>query len=160
MFTYGADFFAFKPGLVMLALGLFLTVPLSLGAVTVGPLTFSLYWMLLGVSLSFVGLQSFYAACLAQVLCDYSGAARRRWARAFPYTRTILGSAGLFATGLVAVAPLVLRYVSHGFALPSAELWYDHLAVTGMLLMMVGFSTFIFVLLLQATGVRFGRVDG
>ena len=48
MFVYGANFFLFKPGLVLLALGLLLTLPLSFGPITVGPITFSLHWMLLG----------------------------------------------------------------------------------------------------------------
>ena len=34
MFVYGADFFLFKPGLVLLALGLLLTLPLSFGPIT------------------------------------------------------------------------------------------------------------------------------
>ncbi len=50
MFVYGADFFLFKPGLVLLVLGLLLTLPLSFGAITIGPITFSLHWMLLGVA--------------------------------------------------------------------------------------------------------------
>ena len=33
MFVYGADFFLLKPGLVLLALGLLLTVPLAFGPV-------------------------------------------------------------------------------------------------------------------------------
>ena len=52
MFVYGADFFLFKPGLLLLALGLLLTLPLSFGQVTVGPITFSLHWMLFGLSLA------------------------------------------------------------------------------------------------------------
>ena len=42
MFIHGAEFFLFKPGIVMLALGLLLTLPLSFGPVTVGPVTLSL----------------------------------------------------------------------------------------------------------------------
>src|SRR4029079_13740621 len=51
MFVYGANFFLFKPGLVLLALGLLLTVPLSFGSVTVGPIALSFLWMALGVSM-------------------------------------------------------------------------------------------------------------
>src|SRR5207342_2456246 len=42
MFVYGADFFLFKPGIILLALGLLLTVPLSFGTISVGVITFSL----------------------------------------------------------------------------------------------------------------------
>jgi hypothetical protein len=50
MFIYGANFSLYKPGL-LLAIGLLLTLPLSFGAISVGPITFSHHWMLLGVSL-------------------------------------------------------------------------------------------------------------
>ena len=39
MFVYGADFFVFKPGIVLLAIGLLLTLPLSFGPITIGPVT-------------------------------------------------------------------------------------------------------------------------
>src|SRR5260370_13826566 len=55
MYVYGAEFFVFRPGLIMLALGLCLTVPLSLGPINIGPITFSLYWMLFGLTLSVLG---------------------------------------------------------------------------------------------------------
>ena len=73
MFVYGADFFLYKPGLILLALGLLLTLPLSFGTVTLGPITFSLHWMLLGLSLAILGLQCVYMGILSQVFFDYSG---------------------------------------------------------------------------------------
>ena len=48
---------------------------------TIGAVTFSLYWMLAGLTLSVVGLQYFYLGCIAQILYDYTGAARTRWLR-------------------------------------------------------------------------------
>src|SRR4030088_1546059 len=45
MFIHGAEFFLFKPGIVLFVLGLLLTLPLSFGGITVGPVTFNLYWM-------------------------------------------------------------------------------------------------------------------
>ena len=52
---------------MMLALGLMLTLPLSFGPVTIGPVTLSLDSMFLGTALSVMGLQSIYFACLAHV---------------------------------------------------------------------------------------------
>ncbi len=159
MFVYGSDFFAFKPGLVLLSLGLLLTVPLSAGSVRVGPVTFSLYWMLLGVTLSLIGLQSVFCACLAQVLCDYTGSARRRWLRVFGYSRAMAVSFGLFLVGATAAGSLIVAYVNDGLVLPSASARVDHIGLMGLFLMMCGFSIFIFTLLLHATGVRYGRMD-
>src|SRR5262249_60229973 len=65
MFVYGADFFVLKPGLLMIALGLALTLPATLGPVEIGPVTISLYWMLLGLSIFVLALQSFFFGCIA-----------------------------------------------------------------------------------------------
>src|SRR5215467_4424707 len=60
MFIYGADFFLYRPGLLLLCTGLLLTLPLSRGPVTAGPITFSLHWMLFGLTLCVLGLHGFY----------------------------------------------------------------------------------------------------
>ena len=159
MFVHGAEFFLFKPGFVMLALGLLLTLPLTFGPISIGQVTFSLYFMLIGLTLSVVGLQSIYFGCLAHVFLDYTGRRRDQWQRLFRYTPTVLTSAGLFAFGFVLDAVLVGYYVTHGFALPQAQAVINHVAITGLLLMIVGFSTFCFTLLLHATQVRYGAAD-
>ena len=159
MFVYGADFFAFRPGLVLLAIGLVLTLPLSFGPITVGPVHFSLYWMLLGMTLTILGLQSFYMGCLAQVLHDYSGAARRRWLRIFPYTRTVLASAVAFAAGLALTAALAVDYVRSGLSLNGADR-IPYLGALGLLLLVASFMTFTFVLLIQAAALRAESIYG
>lgn len=159
MFVYGAEFFMLKPGVVLLLLGLLLTLPLSFGSVTIGSVTFSLYWMLVGVTLSVIGLESFCFGCLAQIICAYSRAPMERWTRIFPYTRTVLASGTVLAVGLALVGNLLAAYVSHGMSLPPASSIDDHLGVTGLLLTIIGFSTFCFTLLLHATGVRYGRAS-
>jgi len=158
MFIYRAEFFALKPGLVFLAAGLILTLPLSFGSVTIGSVTFSLYWMLLGVTLAVLGLQSFFFGVLAEVLCDYRGESRQRWTTLFRYTPAVIGSIVVFLVGLGLAGALVVSYISHSFTLPPPSDMLDHLAVTGSLFMIVGFSGFCFTLLLHATGVRYGAL--
>jgi hypothetical protein len=157
MFVYRAEFFAMKPGLVFLAVGLLITLPLSFGTVQIGSVAFDLYWMLLGVTLAVLGLQSFYFGCLAQVLCDYTDNSRRRWTGLFRYTPTVLTSGAVFILGFVMAFVLALYYFTHSFTLPSSESVVDHVAVTGSLLMIMSFQTFTFTLLLYATGVKYGR---
>jgi hypothetical protein len=153
MFVYGAEFFTFRPGLAATALGLLLTLPLALGPVSVGPVHFSLHWMLLGLTLTVVGLQSFYVGCLAQVLHDYTGAARRRWLRVFPYTRTVTGSLVAFVAGFVMAFVLVIEYVQSGLTLsPASRIAYT--GVLGLMLLIGSFLTFTFVLLLHALALR------
>jgi glycosyltransferase involved in cell wall biosynthesis len=152
MFVYGANFFLYKPGLFMLVLGLLLTLPLSFGQRTIGPITLSLHWMLLGVSLSILGLQCVFMGILTQVFFDYSGKRTELWFRRFPYTRTVGLAALLFGSGATMAALLTFSYWAHHFMLPQGSA-INNLGVTGLLLMIVGFMTFTFTLLLHSTTV-------
>ncbi len=151
MLVNGADFFVLKPGIVLLVLGLLLCVPLAAGPLTVGPITFSLHWMLLGLALSIFGLQFVYCGCVAQVLYDYSGKATKRWLGFFSYTRSLAFSVVMFLAGLAFVSPLVVQYWKAGFRLPREALFrLSHLAVFGLLLISVACINYAFTLLLHA----------
>jgi glycosyltransferase involved in cell wall biosynthesis len=154
MFIYGADFFLLKPGLLLLFIGLLITLPLTFGPITLGPLVLSLYWMLFGVTLSVLGLQSFYLGCIVQVLHDYTGKATRRWLSVFRYTRAMLASASMFLVGLVLAAGLAADYVRGGLRLPLSHTHVIYFAVTGLLLVMAGFMTFAATLLVHAAALR------
>lgn len=160
MFVYRAEFFAMKPGLILFALGLLITLPLTFATITIGSVTFNLYWMLLGVTLAVLGLQSFYFGCLAQVLCDYSDKSRSRWTGLFQYTPTVLSSIAVFILGFMMAGVLAVYYLTHNFALPPPRAVVDHVAITGSLLMIMSFQTFCFVLLLNATSVKYGDHAG
>jgi glycosyltransferase involved in cell wall biosynthesis len=159
MFIHGAEFFLFKPGIVMLALGLLLTLPLSFGPIKIGPVTLSLYAMFVGTALSVIGLQSIYFGCLARVFLDYTDRNRERLRRLFDYTKAVLVSAVLFTVGFALEIALVVHYVHNSFRLPNPQATINHLAITGLLFMATGFSTFCFTLLLHATRVRYGARD-
>jgi hypothetical protein len=151
MFIYGADFFVLKPGIVLTALGLLLTIPPSLGNVSMGAVTLSLNWQFLGLALLVVGIQAFFLGCIAQVLFDYTGRKRRRWLALFPYTRTVLIAMLLVVVGLALCVPLAIAYVGNSLALTSANIVEDHLAVTGRATAIAGAQLFVFVLLLHGT---------
>lgn len=157
MFVFRAQYFLLKPGLLMLILGLVVTLPLSFGSISIGSYTFSLYWQLLGVTLAVLGLQSLFSGILAQVVVDYSGSARARWKAKFRYTRTVLAAFALFVVGLGLLGALAIGYLVLGHKLPGPSSALDHMAVTGFLLVIAGFTSFCFTLLLHATGVRYGR---
>jgi histidinol-phosphate phosphatase family protein len=158
MFVYGADFFLFRPGMVLLLLGLLLTLPMTFGPVQVGPITFSLYWMLFGLSVSVLGLHGFYVGALARVFFDYSGDVRRKWLRRFSYTRSVVLSAAAVATGAGMAVPLVLQYVKQGFRLSGDAVFpANHLAVAGLLFVIGGFMNFTFTLALHAAAANVRR---
>jgi glycosyltransferase involved in cell wall biosynthesis len=149
MFIYGSDFFVFKPGIVLAALGLLITLPVTFGNLKLGAITLSLNWQFLGLAVFVVGLQAFFLGCIGQVLFDYTGRRTRRWLKAFPYTRTVLIAMILVLAGLALAIPLAVAYVGNDLALTSANFVEDHLAVTGLAAAIAGAELFAFVLLLH-----------
>src|ERR1039458_3429747 len=150
MFVYGADFFVLRPGLAMLWMGVLLMLAVMFGPISIGPVTFSLYWMLMGVTLAIVGLQSFYLGCLAQVLNDLTGDARRRWTSLFRYTRSMGWRAGALLLGVSATVPLRSEYLRFGLALPHEVPTASHLAISGLFFIIAGFMNFGFTLVIHA----------
>jgi glycosyltransferase involved in cell wall biosynthesis len=159
MFVYGADFFVYRPGILLTCVGLALTLPLTFGPIDLGPVTFSLYWMLIGVTLTLVGLQSFFSGCLAQMIYDETGDARQRWLRVFSYNRAVALSATMFLAGLILTSFLVSSYVRHGLRLEGFGA-YEYMAITGLMLMIAAFMTFVSTLLVHALALRLRRPLG
>jgi glycosyltransferase involved in cell wall biosynthesis len=150
MFVYGADFFVLKPGLGMLWTGVLLMMAVMFGPITIGRVTFSLYWMLMGLTLATVGLQSFYLGCVAQVLNDLTGHSRTRWKKFFRYTRSMGWSLATILFGAAATAPLLRQYVHFHLSLPNDVPMASHLAVSGLFFIIAGFENFGFTLVIHA----------
>jgi glycosyltransferase involved in cell wall biosynthesis len=157
MFIYGADFFLFRPGLLLLFVGLLLTLPMTFGPVTVGPVTFSLYWMLLGLTLSVLGLHGFYVGCIVRTFYDYGGASTRRWLRIFSYTRSVLFSVLAILIGVGLTIPLVRQYFQFGLRLPTDVRAASRYAITGLLFIIGGAMNFTFTLALHAAAANVKR---
>ncbi len=68
----------------------------------------------------------------------------------------MLISLAVSTVGLALDVVLIVWYLTHGMRLPPPSSTVDHLAVTGLLLTVMGFSSFCFTLVLYATGVRYG----
>jgi len=150
MFTFGADYFLYKPGLVMLTLGLLLVLPLSTGPIVIGPLGLSLHWMLAGMTLAALGLQCVFMGIVARVLYDYTGHQTERWMAVFEYDRAMIAATALAGLGVLATVPLIAVYVREGFALPPELGRPNYLAVTGLLSIIAAFLTFATTLLVHA----------
>ncbi|MBT7941898.1 MAG: glycosyltransferase family 2 protein [Alphaproteobacteria bacterium] len=150
MLIYGADFFVMKPGAVLLAIGLVLTLGLSAGPLTISGITFSLNTMWLGATLSIIGLQSIFLGCMAETLYDPTGRAKRRWLKVFPYTPTVVAAGLLFCVGLALGVNFAAAYSGAGFTVFAGNINTNHLAVTGLVAIVLSFLTFVSTLLLHA----------
>lgn len=145
MLVYTPDSFLLKPGLLLMVLGLAIALALAAGPVTINGIGFSLYWMLLGLTCATLGYSCVQIGVLARLLHRL----RPRFAIAvqqqLTYNRGMALSAALVATGLLLVATLVYHYLAHGLRLEAIS----HPAIVGLLLVILGFQTFCFTLLLE-----------
>lgn len=154
MLLYGTDFFLLGPGMLVFALGLLLTLPISMGPVRIGPVVLSTNWMMLGLTMAVLGLQSFCLGCIVQVLYAYSTRSTSRWTRLFAYDRAMIVSAGLIALGAALCVPLTRQYIDMGLTLPASTNPNAHLALTGLLLLICGFLVFTNTLVIHAASLR------
>ncbi|MFN7131282.1 MAG: glycosyltransferase family 2 protein, partial [Myxococcales bacterium] len=134
MFIYGADFFLYRPGILLLLLGLLLSLPVIAGPIEVGPLTLSLNWMLFGTTLATLGMNCVYGGIVARALYDPTEKVLDKWLARFPYTPWVAGSFGGIAVGLLLCVPLVLQYVQGGLRLDAGHTRENYLAVGGLLI--------------------------
>lgn len=157
MLLYGADFFLVRPGAIALFAGLLLTLPPVFGPVTIGPITLSLYWMLLGVTLAAIGLQSYCLGCIVQVLYRYSPESAERRLRLFSYDRAMMASGLMGLGGILAGVPLIVEYFNQGLQLNRLPETRTHLAVLGLLLLLAAFIVFSSTLVIHAADLRAKR---
>ena len=128
-----------------MALGLFLTLLLARGPVSIGPTALSEHFMLLGVTLATTGYMALGLGLLARVYHDFDPAYTERLLRRWSYNRGIVLAAALSITGLTMDAWLLVRWLKSGLRLPG----FSFAAVLGLLLLILGFQTFAFTLILH-----------
>jgi glycosyltransferase involved in cell wall biosynthesis len=145
MLVYTPDSFLLKPGMVVTILGLLLSLALARGPVTIGHVGFSLYWMLLGVTCATLGYSCIQIGLLARVMHGLRPGFVDRVHGLLTYNRGMLISGGLMLVGAMLLGTLVYRYVRHGLRLEAVS----HPAILGLLLIVLGFQTFCFTLLLE-----------
>ena len=150
MFTYGADFFLFKPGMVLLIIGALGSATLFNGPVQVGGLGFSLHWMLLFLVAFLVGLQLCLTGILAKVLYDSEQKRVRKWSRFFGFNQAVLISLLLFLAGLVCGWGLLAEYLWSNLRLPDFLGVLSYRAVAGVGFILSSFLYFTFALVFNA----------
>jgi hypothetical protein len=153
MFLYAADFFLLKPGALLFLLGLLLAASLAGGPYTLGGVGLNLHSMLLGVTLATLGFGAAQMGVLARAWYDFDPGWRRRWANVWTYDRGVLAAGAVTALGLALGGTVLWHWARNGLLL--YEISYA--AVFGLLLVILGFQTFTFTLLLQMIHLRFER---
>lgn len=143
MFLYAPDCFVRRPGWVLLGLGLSLTLSLCAGPYRLGGVGFDLHWMLLGMTLSTLGYSALQLATLVRAFYNFDPERVNRLARRFTYNRGVLAGMALTAVGCLLNVALLLTWFHRGLRLARVS----HPALFGLLLIILGFQTFVFTLL-------------
>ena len=146
MLVYSPDSFLLKPGAGLMAIGLVLSLVLGiLGAVEVGGIGFDLHWMLLGVTSATLGYSCVQVGIIARVMHGLRTGIETPVRRLLTYNRGMMLSGGCMACGLLLVGALAFHYVHAGMRLEQIS----YRGILGLLLIMLGFQTFGFTLLLE-----------
>jgi glycosyltransferase involved in cell wall biosynthesis len=145
MLVYTPDSFLLKPGIALMAIGLLLSFGLAGGPFLIGNIGFGLYWMLFGVTCTTLGYSSVQIGVLARVMHGLRPQFVRRAQNLVTYDCGMLVAAVAVATGTMLLGTLVYRYFSHGLRLQAIS----HPAILGLLLIILGFQTFCFTLLME-----------
>jgi nucleoside-diphosphate-sugar epimerase len=150
MFLYAPDFFLLRPGAVLLAAGLALSAALAPGPFLALGIGFDLHWMLLAIVLATVGYSAVQLALLARVFYDFDERLTDRILEVVTYNRGVAASGLLILAGIIPNLVLLIRWLSNNFHLPAIQ----YSSVFGLLLLILGFQTFGFTLLLHMMGRR------
>ena len=145
MLVYTPDSFLLKPGILLAIIGALVATALARGPLTIGGVGFSLYWMLFGVTCVTLGYSSIQIGVLARVMHGLQPQSLTRLRKVLSYDRGMLLSAGCVLVGSVLLGILVYQYLHSQFRLFEIS----HPAIFGLLLLIVGFQTFCFTLLLE-----------
>lgn len=145
MLVYTPDSFLLKPGILLTIIGALMAGALSAGPITIGGVGFSLYWMLFGVTCVTLGYSSIQIGVLARVMHGLRPQSLRPLRTILTYNRGMLLAAGSVLIGVVLLGILVYHYLHSQFRLFEIS----HPAIFGLLLIIVGFQTFCFTLLLE-----------
>jgi hypothetical protein len=135
----------------MTLLGIFLCVPSTFGTVTVGAISLSIFWQLLGMTFVSLGLVGIYSAIISKVLFDYTGQESKRWTRVLRYTRTSMISGGFIILGIAGTMPLLRHYVMNQYSLPDIDSRISHMAISGLTAIIAGVVSFVFTLIVHAS---------
>jgi glycosyltransferase involved in cell wall biosynthesis len=154
MLLYSSTFLFLIPGLVLLAIGLAIMLPLATGPVTVFGLTWYVHAMIAGSLATLVGAQIVQLGLFSRsyallYLGEHDPVMERLWSRVRLEHGLLLGAA-LTLFGFVVLAAIFAEWASGGFR----DLGRVHEAVFGMTVVALGMQTLFGSFFLSVLGLR------
>ena len=145
MLVYSPDSFLLKPGLVLFLFGLGLSISLAGGPRSLGGIGFNLHFMLFGLTCATLGYSCVQIGVLARTLHCLRPGLAGRIQRFLTYDRGMIVAGALTLAGVALGGVFVLRYIAGGLRLSTIS----YPAIFGLLLVIIGFQTFCFTLLIE-----------
>ncbi len=146
MLVYSPDSFLLMPGSILLPVGLALSLALAvIGPFTLGGVGFNLHWMLLGLTCATLGYSFIQIGVVARIMHGLRSGIAGRVQRWLTYDRGMMVAGLCVALGLALVGRFGWHYVQGGLRLEQIS----YSAIFGLLLIVLGFQTFGFTLLLE-----------
>ena len=145
MLVYSPDTFVYWPGMLLFLLGTGLSAALAAGPLQLGSIQLNLHSLLLALVCSVLGYSCVQLGVVARIMHRLRAGSTEGWVRFFSYDRGVLLGVAICVAGVGMFIPLVYEYVRQGYQLTH----WSHLAIFGLLLVILGFQTFAFTLLLE-----------
>jgi hypothetical protein len=150
MFAYGADAFLIKPGGLLAVLGALLTLAVTLGPVDIGPIVLSVFWQMFGAFIFATGINFFLIGLNIRQQITNPRTQFKFTKELFKYNRAVFTAFLLVVSGVFLMSPLLGTYISAGLILDGTDIWQQHLAITGLSLIVCGATYFVNVLINQS----------
>lgn len=145
MLVYSPDSFLLKPGMLLMFIGLLLSGMLARGPVEIGGVGFNLHWMLLGLTCTTLGYSCVQIGVIARISHGLRAGVAGRIRSMLSYDRGMVLAGLCVCLGLFFASVLAWRYIDGGLRLSQVS----YHAIAGLLLIILGFQTFGFTLLLE-----------
>ncbi len=150
MLLHVPDQMIIKPGLLFLMLGLFLIFMQIGGPITLGAITFSTNFMLLGLTFSVLGLSAAQMGVLVRLFSDLNRYIKNKGINLlynyFTYTNGMILSLLSLLFGLILCSTLVIKWCMQSYKLTIIP-WY---VIFGLFLIICGIQIFLFNLVYQS----------
>lgn len=145
MLVYSPDSFLIKPGVFAFVIGLIITMLSLGGSISIGPIGFNIYMLLLGLTATVLGYSLFQTGILARNIHGLRSGIERFILSKFSYDRGMVTAGLLFTIGFALDISFLSDYIANDFVVGG----FSRIAIFGLLLIILGVQTFSFALLLE-----------
>jgi glycosyltransferase involved in cell wall biosynthesis len=145
MLIYNPEFFLLKPGLILFLIGLLASTVLFFGPVFFGYIGFSLHAMMYSVIAAAIGFNAIQLGVLSQIHKGDINDLCTKITKKLSYDRGVIGGLCIILLGVFIEVFFIYRWVQNNFLLDKLhpEILF------GLLLIIIGFQTFTFTLILH-----------